>query len=81
MVYWLRRRRAGRTQFFYGFVAASPVAVVVAQLPGACRALPQVCRGDGVLPVGPRQIIADNWPGVSARSGLEVWARRCRINF
>ena len=58
MVSWLRRRRAGRRQLFYGFVAASPVAVVVAQLPEACRALPQVCRGDGVLPVGPRQIIA-----------------------
>ena len=56
--------------FFYGFVAA--VAVVVAQLPEACRALPQVCRGDGVLPVGACQIIADAFAGVSAA----VWASR-----
>ena len=66
MVYWLRRMRAGRAQFFYGFVAASPVAVVVAQLPGGCRALPQVCRGEGLLPVGACQIIADAFAGVPA---------------
>ena len=52
MVSWLRRRRAGRPQLFYGFVAAAPVSVVVAQLPEMCRALPHVGRGDGVLPVG-----------------------------
>ena len=73
--------RAGRRQFFTVSSRRHAVAGVVAQLPEACRALPQVCRGDGVLPVGACQIIADNWPGVSARSGLEVWARRCRINF
>ena len=72
MVSWLWRRRAGRRQLFYGFVAASPVAIGVARLPEACRALPQVCRGDGVLPVGACQIIADAFAGVSAA----VWASR-----
>jgi len=70
MVSWLWRRRAGRRQLFTVSSRRHAVAVVVALLPEACRALPQVCRGDGVLPG--RRLLKNCRPpfaGVSARSG------------